>query len=158
MGSSYLDCCRKKVILTIFSPVPFSGDGSILALFCLALIPILWTYGGWHESTFVAGETKDAKKVIPSVLVVGIVIITVIYLAINCLYLYLIPAEQMVHAKLIAADVLKILYGNYGRKILEVLVIISSLGCLNAMIITGSRVTYAMAKDNRVFNYIGECR
>jgi amino acid transporter len=138
-----------------FSPVPFSGDGSILALFCLALIPILWTYGGWHESTFVAGETKDAKKVIPSVLVVGIVIITLIYLAINCLYLYMVPAQQMAHTKLIAADVLKILYGTYGRKILEALVIISSLGCLNAMIITGSRVTYALAKDNRVFNYIG---
>lgn len=137
-----------------FSPVPFSGDGSILALFCLALIPILWTYGGWHESTFVAGETKDAKKVIPSVLVMGIVIISVIYLAINCLYLYLIPAQQMVNAKLIAADVFNILYGNYGRKILEALVIISSLGCLNAMIITGSRVTYALAKDNQVFNYI----
>lgn len=137
-----------------FNSVPFSGDGSVLALFCLALIPILWTYGGWHESTFVAGETKDAKKVIPSVLVMGIVIISIIYLAINCLYLYLVPAQQMVHAKLIAADVFNILYGNYGRKILEALVIISSLGCLNAMIITGSRVTYALAKDNRVFNYI----
>jgi APA family basic amino acid/polyamine antiporter len=95
-----------------------------------------------------------AKKVIPSVLVMGVVIISIIYLAINCLYLYLVPAQQMVHAKLIAADVFNILYGNYGRKILEALVIISSLGCLNAMIITGSRVTYALAKDNRVFNYI----
>lgn len=139
-----------------FRHVPLSADGNILALFCLALIPILWTYGGWHESTFVAGETKNAQKVIPYALIMGIAIITVIYLSINCLYLYLIPVQQMVNAKLIAADVLQILFGNYGRKLLEGLVIISSLGCLNAMIVTGSRVTYAMAKDNRVFNYIDE--
>ena len=139
-----------------FRHVSFGADGNILALFCLALIPILWTYGGWHESTFVAGETKDAQKVIPPALIIGIALITLIYLSINCLYLYLIPAQQMVNAKLIAADILEILFGNYGRKILEALVIISSLGCLNAMIVTGSRVTYAMAKDNRIFNYIGE--
>ena len=136
--------------------VPFGADGNILALFCLALIPILWTYGGWHESTFVAGETKDAQKVIPSALIVGIALITLIYLSINYLYLYLIPAQQMVNAKLIAADIFFILFGNYGRKILEGLVILSSLGCLNAMIVTGSRVTYAMAKDNKIFNYLGK--
>ncbi len=142
--------------LANFRHVPFDSDENILALFCLALIPILWTYGGWHESTFVAGETKDAKKVIPFALIIGIALITLIYLSINCLYLYMIPAHQMVNAKLIAADILEILFGSYGRKILEGLVILSSLGCLNAMIVTGSRVTYAMAKDNRIFNYIGE--
>ena len=139
-----------------FAHVPFGADGNILALFCLALIPILWTYGGWHESTFVAGETKDAQKVIPPALIMGIALITLIYLSINYLYLYLIPAQQMVNAKLIAGDILEILFGTYGRKVLEALVIISSLGCLNAMIVTGSRVTYAMAKDNRIFSYIGE--
>jgi len=69
----------------------------------------------------------------------------------------MIPAQQMVNAKLIASRyILEILFGNYGRKILEGLVILSSLGCLNAMIVTGSIVTYPMAKDNRILNDIGE--
>ena len=131
-------------------------DKGILALFGLALIPILWTYGGWHESTFVAGETKDHKRSLPFSLITGILIITSLYTAINLVYIYLVPAREMVGSKLIASDVMQVLYGAGGRRILEILVIISSLGCINGMIITGGRVTYAMAKDNRVFRYLGK--
>jgi len=112
--------------------------------------------GGWHENTFVAGETKDAKKTIPFALITGVLIITLFYVAINYIYIYLIPVREISNAKLIASDVLQILLGTSGRKLLEALIIISALGCLNAMIITGSRVTYAMAKDNIIFRYIGQ--
>lgn len=138
------------------SAVEVTPDKGILALFGLALIPILWTYGGWHESTFVAGETKDYKRSLPFSLITGILIITSLYTAINFVYLYLVPAREMVHTELIASDVIQILYGAGGKKILEILVIISSVGCINGMIITGGRVTYAMAKDNLVFRYLGE--
>ena len=131
-------------------------DKGILSSFGLALIPILWTYGGWHESTFVTGETRDHKRSLPFSLITGIIIITSLYIVINLVYLYLVPANQMVGAKLIASDVMQILYGAGSRRILEILVIISSLGCINGMIITGSRVTYAMTKDNLVFSYLGK--
>jgi APA family basic amino acid/polyamine antiporter len=138
------------------SAVTVASDKGILPLFGLALIPILWTYGGWHESTFVAGETKDHKRSLPFSLITGIIIIASLYIAINSVYLYLIPAGEITSSKLIASDVMQILYGAGGRRMLEILVIISSLGCINGMIITGGRVTYAMAKDNPVFRYLGE--
>ena len=123
-------------------------------LFGLALIPILWTYGGWHENTFVAGETHDAKKTLPLALFTGIFIVICLYLAINALYIYLMPTVEIAKSNLIASDVLQILYGRWGKKILEALIIISSLGCIDAMIITGSRITFAMAEDNVIFKYI----
>jgi len=146
----------KKGDISHFYSVPTTFDGRIFPLFCLALIPILWTYGGWHENTFVAGETKDAAKILPFALIIGIFIVISLYLAINFLYIYLIPVAKIANTNLIISDVLQILWGKNGRKILEALVIISSLGCLNAMIITGSRVTYAMAKDNVIFRWIGK--
>ena len=146
----------QKGDISHFHSVQNNLDRRIFPLFCLALIPILWTYGGWHENTFMAGETKDARKILPIALFIGVSIITSIYVAMNFLYIYLIPASEIANTNLIASDMLQILFGKSGRKILEALVIISSLGCINAMIITGSRITYIMAKDNVIFKYIGE--
>ena len=136
--------------------VQTAADKGIVPLFGLALIPILWTYGGWHESTFVTEETRDYKHSLPFALIAGTLIITSIYVIINLVYIYLIPAKAIVGSELIASDVMQMLCADRGRKILEILVIISSLGGINGMIITGGRVTYAMAKDNSVFRYIGK--
>jgi len=142
--------------LSNFLPILGTVDKKILTSFGLALIPILWTYGGWHESTFVTEETKDYRHSLPFSLITAIFIITFIYIAINLVYIYLIPVREIASSELIASNVMQILYGAKARKILEILVIISSLGCINGMIITGSRVTYAMACDNPIFRYLGE--
>lgn len=136
---------------------PFIRPGTgFFSSFGLAMIPILWTYGGWHENTYVAGETRNAVKNLPFALIYGVMIITVLYMAINFLYLYIIPVREMAGAQLIASDVLKIVYGTAGSKILEALVIVSSVGSINAMIITGSRITYAMGSDSALFRYLGK--
>lgn len=146
----------KKGNISHFHSVPIVLDRRTFTLFGLALIPILWTYGGWHENTFVAEETKDARKILPFALIMGIFIIIAFYLATNFLYIYLIPVEGIANANLFASDALQILCGRYGRKIFEILIIVSSLGCINAMIITGSRITYALAEDNIIFRYLGK--
>ncbi|HRZ86213.1 MAG TPA: amino acid permease [bacterium] len=124
--------------------------------FGLALIPVLFTYGGWHENTYVGGETKDAAKSLPFALITGVVIITILYMLVNFFYLYVMPPSDMACSELIASEVLFKLFGLQGRKVLEALVIVSSLGSINAMIITGSRVTYALSSENRLFRYLGE--
>lgn len=156
LGIIIFGVISKKGNISYFHSTPITFDGGTFSVIGLALIPILWTYGGWHENTFVAGETKNARKILPFALITGIFIVTSLYLAVNFLYLYLIPVREMANSNLIASDALQILYGKNGRKMFEALVIISSLGCLNAIIITGGRITYAMAKDNAIFRYIGE--
>lgn len=131
-----------------------SLDKGTLSLLGLALIPVLWTYGGWHENTFLAEETKTSGKTLPSALITAVLLITALYLGANFLYIYLIPVDQMAASPLIGSDVFSILFGDPGRRIFEGIVVAASLGSINAMIITGSRVTYAMAKDNVVFAYL----
>lgn len=128
----------------------------ILPLLGLALIPVLWTYGGWHESTYVSGEIRDYKTSLPFSLIRGTLLISSIYIMINLVYIYLVPAEEIMHTDLIASKAMQILWRDTGRKILEGLVLISSLGCINGMILTGGRLTYCLGKDNRIFRYLEE--
>lgn len=128
---------------------------NIFPKLALAMIPILWTYGGWHENTFLAGETKDASRTVPAALITAILLVTLLYFATNFTYLYLIPLIEMPESILIGAETSYILFGRYGRKIFESIVVMASLGSINAMIIIASRVTYAMAEDNTLFRRIG---
>lgn len=126
----------------------------IVHMLGLALVPILWTYGGWHENTFMTGETKDARKVLPIALIIGASFITIIYVLLNTVYLYLIPIKDMMSADLIAGEVMKVIFGKWAKKAMEVLIVISSFGTLNATIMTSSRITYAMTDDNPFFRYL----
>jgi len=154
LGMVLFGIISRKGDISHFQPAALPLDKNILPLFGLALISILWAYGGWHENTFVAEETEDAAKTLPRALMTGISLITVLYLAVNFLYIYLMPVAVMTESSLIGSNVFHILYGKYGRKIFEMVVVIASLGSINATIITGSRITYAMAKDNAVFAYL----
>jgi len=131
-------------------------DGNYLSMFALALIPILWAYGGWHENTFLSGETKNPTKTVPFALITGVSVVILLYLAMNTLYIYMIPAYETPNFPLIASEVLTRLSGAWGAKILDLIIVIFSLGTINAMVITGSRITYAMSVDNPVFSYIGD--
>jgi amino acid transporter len=139
-----------------FSPAPFPAGKNLLSMFGLAFVPILWTYGGWHENTYVTGETKEAPKVLPRALMTGTLIVTVLYLLMNFVYLYLVPIGRIAGSELIASDVMQILFGKWGQKAVEALVLISAFGAINGMIITSSRITFAMAEDNAVFRYLSK--
>ena len=134
--------------------IPQNNHFNILYMFGLALVPILWTYGGWHENTFMTGETKNAQRVLPIALISGTLSITIIYVFLNIVYLYLIPIRDMINADLIAGEVMKVIFGKWAKKAMEALIIISSFGTLNAVIMTSSRITYAMSSDNPFFRYL----
>lgn len=127
---------------------------SLYSSFALALIPILWTYGGWQENVFLAGETKDTKRSLPFALLGTVLVISVIYLLVNVSFLYIIPAEQMKNSSLVAADALNIIYGGFSAKLFDILVILCSIGTINAMIIAGSRIAYAVGTDLSAFKLL----
>jgi len=138
-----------------FQPLTVPAGRSLLSLFALALIPILWTYGGWHENTFVTGETQNAKLVLPKALIIGTVIITFLYICTNLFYIYLLPIDRMAGSDLIVSDIMRVLFGTRATKLMEALIIISAFGALNGTIITTSRITYALGRDNPLFRYFG---
>ncbi len=129
-------------------------DLNILAAVCLSLVPIMWTYGGWRDNVFLAGETKDAAKSVPFALLMTCGLITIIYSAMNFMYLTFIPVEVMKHSDLIAVELLKIVFGDIGAKLFEALIIVYALGVINGLLLTGSFLAKAMSLDNPLFKYL----
>src|SRR5262249_62061396 len=108
----------------------------------LAMILVLYAYGGWNDAVFVAAEVRKRRNIALS-LILGTVGITLIYVAINAAYINGLGFTGVRESKAVAADVLRRLPGEYGEKaekIMCLLVMISALGAINGLVFTGSRV------------------
>jgi APA family basic amino acid/polyamine antiporter len=119
--------------------------------FGLALSPVLFTYLGWNASVYVASEVRDPSRNIPRSLFWGLAICTAIYIGLNAVYLYALPIEAMRGEVRVGETAARALFGPVGGAITAVLVLASVLGCLNATILVGPRIAYAMALDGHFF-------
>lgn len=133
-----------------YTPAIPEGSFSIAA-FGLALVSVLWVYDGWADVSFVAGEVKDPKRNLPRVLIFGTLSIICIYLLANLAYLAVLPVEEIRRSPLVAADVAEALIGSPGVVFVSAVVMISTFGTLNAVMITGPRVIFATAVDGMLF-------
>jgi APA family basic amino acid/polyamine antiporter len=131
-----------------------SGAG-FLREFLLAMVAGLFAYGGWHMVTYTAGETRMPATVIPSALVAGVAIVTACYVALNLVYLRVLPIEVVRSSTRIAADAADAVVGRGGSATLAVLVMVSSAGALTGIILTGPRVYYSMAQDGLAPRWLG---
>jgi amino acid transporter len=129
---------------------PIQGPG-----FGLAMVFVLYGYGGWSDSAFVAAEVRNRERNIPLALFLGITGITLIYLLVNVAYLAGLGFEGLRSSSAPAADVLTRVAGEWGGKAISVLVMISALGAMNGLIFTGARVNAALGSDHRVFALLG---
>jgi amino acid transporter len=123
--------------------------------FGLALVLVLWTYGGWNEIAYVAAEVKDPKRNILRSLVFGLAAVTIIYLLVNAAFLYSLGYEGLKASEAVAANVLQARYGAQGARFISALVMVSALGALNGFIFTSPRVYYAMGREHRIFAALG---
>ncbi len=123
--------------------------------FVLALVGALFAYGGWHMVTYAAEETRTPRTTIPRALMIGTAIVTVCYLGLNAAYLHVLPLEQVIASKRIAADVATALLGERAAGVVAILVIISAFGALGGVILAGPRVYFAMAQDGLLFRWAG---
>lgn len=132
---------------------PAFPSGLSLSLVATALIPIMWTYEGWSNLTFVAGEVKDPQRTLPLTLVFGTLAIIAIYLTVNFAFIYLVPLPEMGASKLVAAEAASRipLIGTAGVAMIAGIVVISAFGSLNGSIMTGPRVVFAMADRGLFF-------
>lgn len=121
----------------------------------VALVLILYTYGGWNDAAFVAAEVKDGKKNITMALVLGILLITILYLLVNYAYVNALGYRGAQSSSQIAADVLNRGFGKGGVALMCVLVMVSALGAVNGLIFTGARVYAKIGQDYRVLSWMG---
>ncbi len=114
---------------------PAGGAG-----FGLALILVLYTYGGWNDAAFIVAEMKNKRRNIPRALLLGTAGVAVIYLLVNAAYLNGLGFAAARGSSAIAADVLHGALGPKGAQAMTILVMISALGALNGLILTGARI------------------
>ncbi|WP_166821900.1 APC family permease [Thalassoroseus pseudoceratinae] len=136
-------------LLTAAEPV----DGQT-ANFGLAFVLILYAYGGWNDAAFVAAEVREPARNIPKALLGGVGLVTLIYLLINAAYINGLGWTGIQQSSAPAADVLKPKFGSTGHAVMCVLIMISTLGALNGLILTGSRVHASLGADHRLFAWL----
>jgi APA family basic amino acid/polyamine antiporter len=107
----------------------------------------LFAYGGWHMVTYTAGETQMPARVIPTALLWGVSTVTACYVALNLVYLRVLPVDVVRSSTRIAADAANAVVGRGGSVVLAALVMMSSVGALTGIVLTGPRVYYSMAQD-----------
>ena len=119
-----------------------------------ALIAGLFTFGGWHMVTYAAGETQDPSRTIPRALVLGTLIVTACYIALNAVYLYVLPLDRVASSTRIAADAADALLGTGGGVFMAALVMFSTFGGLSGIVLAGPRVYFSMAQDGLLFAWL----
>jgi APA family basic amino acid/polyamine antiporter len=132
-----------------------------ISSFYTAMLAAFWAYQGWVSVGFIGGEIKDPKKNIPKGIVTGVFIVIIIYLLVNFTYLNLLSIPQLEHIhssgnQIAAVEAVRAFWGNGGVLFISVLILITTLGCTNASILTGARPYYAMSREKLFFPAIGK--
>jgi basic amino acid/polyamine antiporter, APA family len=131
---------------------PSPGAGGFL----LALAAGLFAFGGWHMVTYTAGETVEPARTLPRALVAGTLLVTACYIALNAAYFHVLPLETVRSSTRVAADAADAVLGSGGGAVLAGVVVVSTFGALNGIVLTGPRVYHAMARDGLLFGWLGD--
>ena len=124
--------------------------------FLTATVAGLFAFGGWHMVTYTGDETVDARRTIPRALLIGTLAVTASYIAVNAAYLAVLSPPAVAASSRVAADFADRVLGSGGAAAMSALVVLSTLGAMTGIILTGPRVYLAAAHDGLLFKWIGE--
>jgi len=129
-------------------------DGSLVLLFGAALIPIMWTFGGWDESPFVAEEVRNPERNLPLSILGGLWTVALLFVMVNAAYLAILSTSEMAGSGGVTATAaMERALGPGGRKILSLALMMSTFGAANGFALTGGRIAYATGRDQAFFRW-----
>jgi APA family basic amino acid/polyamine antiporter len=134
----------------IASPPP-----NLWSAFAAAFVGVLWSYGGWHHASFMAGETINPQRNIPRAMILGAGIVTVVYVSVNLAYMRLLPFDTIANSQTVAADALQTVT-PWGGQLMAFLIALSTFGTTGIYCMTAPRIYYAMANDGIFFKKLAE--
>jgi len=135
---------------------PVSFD--LLTVFGATMVPVMFAYGGWQTSNFIAAEVRDPRRNMPRALLLGVIGVIVLYVSVNYIYVRALGPAGLAAIKTPASAVMHHAMGAAGSAIIAVAIAISTLGFLSNAMLTYPRVYFAMAEDKvfpRVFAKVG---
>ncbi len=130
---------------------------AVLGAIAAAMVGSIFSSDAWNNVTFIAGEVKNPQKNIGLSLFFGTLIVTLIYVAANLMYVSVLPLADIASAPQdrVAVSASKAIFGDIGTYVIAVMIMISTFGCNNGLILSGARVYYTMAKDGLFFKKTG---
>ena len=131
-----------------------SGEGGSTP-FMLAVILMLFTYGGWNEMAYVAAEIRNPERNIARALLLGTGVVTLLYVLVNIAFAMVLGLDGMSQSKAVAVDTVKAVLPENGERLIALLVCVSAFGALNGLVFTGARISYAVGTDHRLFQKLG---
>jgi APA family basic amino acid/polyamine antiporter len=130
-----------------------TSDASLPAQFALSLVFVYFGYSGWNAAVYVAEEVREPEKTLPRSLLLGTALVAVFYAALNALYIYASPLEELKGKVAVGAHAAGALFGERGGAIFAGAMALSLLATVNAMCIIGPRVYFAMARNRAFFSF-----
>lgn len=158
----------KQVSEGHWTTIPLSG-WMLFAVFGMTLINSLFSSDAWNNVTFIAAEIREPQKNIPRSLILGTTIVTILYILANVAYLALLPLKgdpagtdvasrgmQFAEMGRVGTAAATVIFGNVATVMMAVLIMVSTFGCNNGLVLMGARLFYAMSKDGLFFKKAGE--
>jgi APA family basic amino acid/polyamine antiporter len=147
-------------VASTYPPAAFATNLGFISVMFTAMLGAFWAYEGWINLGFIGEEVKNPQRTIPLALIIGILIVIAIYLGVNFTYLYVMPIDEMYNQlttlnpdgtrstnnNIAAIEVVRSFMGSSGAVFISMLIIVTTIGCTNATILTAARVYYAMAR------------
>jgi basic amino acid/polyamine antiporter, APA family len=128
----------------------------LASAFGIGLIAVFWAYDGWVYITWVAGEVQEPRRNVPRAMVLGILVVAVVYLAMNFTYVYAMPLTEVAKHETIAATAAEVLFNPRIAIWLSAVIALSCFGAMASCTLSGARVYFAMARDGVFFKKMAE--
>lgn len=135
------------VSTVVSTPQRLPGGIALFAAVVIALQSAIFTYDGWSAPTYFGEEMQDPGREIPRSIIGGVLLVLMIYMALNLAFLHVLGIRAMAGDPFVAASAASRLFGPAGDTVLRVLMLVSLLAAVNALILSGSRISYAMSSD-----------
>ena len=129
------------------SAAPAATSSGMPAMFGLALVFVLFTFGGWNEAAYISAEVRGGQRSIVTVLIISICILAAIYLLVVFALVHGLGFDGLKASKAVGADVMKAAFGPFGEKLIGAMVAVAALTSINATMLVGARNNYALGRD-----------
>jgi len=145
-------------VRSVFEVTPAARATGFSALFT-AMLAAFWAYEGWNSVGFVAGEIRNPNRNVPLALMIGLFVVIGIYLMVNTAYLSLLTPDQLTGIyqsanKIAAVEAVRVFGGDRGALMISLLILLTTLGCAHASVISNARIYFAMSGDNLFFRKV----
>lgn len=145
-GLAFYNADKVPLNFSLSANLPDNLGSAILA----ALIGVLWSFGGWHHASYLAGETINPKRNVPRAMIYGALVVTAIYMLINLAYMMLLPISTIAGTERVAGDAIATLIPT-GGKLVAIMIGISIFGTISIYTMSAPRIYFAMARDGVFF-------